>query len=56
MMEYVNFEHSTHLLVCVSFVLTASVFFGAMLVALRMKRGDREHLAALPLEDSKKDG
>jgi uncharacterized membrane protein (DUF373 family) len=53
MFHRVLHEQWTSIIPILSFVLIFGVFVVATIRALRMKQGDREHLASLPLEESK---
>ena len=52
MFHRVSHEQWTSIIPVLSFVLISGVFVVATLRALRMKRGEREHLASLPIEES----
>lgn len=52
MFHRVSHEQWTAIIPVLSFVLIFGVFVIATIRALRMKQGEREHLASLPLEES----
>lgn len=51
MFHRVLHEQWTSIIPVISFVLISGVFFVATIRALRMKKGERNHLSSLPLDD-----
>lgn len=52
MFQRVSHDQWTSVIPVLSFVLIFGVFVIATIRALRMKQGEREHLASLPLEEA----